>query len=85
MCEWCDHHGLSFNHEKTTTVMFHCAHKRDYSPELFMRKRHLQYSHKLTYLGIMFSKRLSLTDLIKSRVRKCKYLLNKAKNFVRKE
>ncbi len=75
VCEWGDHHGLTFNPDKTTTVIFHRGRKRDYSPELYMGGRKLQYLDKLTYLGIIFSKRLSWTDHIKSRVRKCTYLL----------
>ncbi len=35
--------------------------------------RQLHYSDKMTYLGIMFSKRLSWTDHIGSRVRKCTF------------
>ncbi len=85
VCEWGSHHGLTFNPEKTTTVMFHRGRKRDYSPELYMGGRKLKYSDKLTYLGITLSKRLSWTDHIKSRVRKCTYLLNKTKNLVGKE
>ena len=34
VCEWRDHHGLTFNPDKTTTVMFHHGRKQDYSPEL---------------------------------------------------
>ncbi len=79
------HHGLSFNSDKTTTMMFHRGRRRDYSPEIHMGGRQLQYSDKLTYLGITFSERLSWTEHIKSRVRKCTYLLNKAKNLVGKE
>ncbi len=43
VCEWGDHHGLTFNPDKTTTVMFHRGRKRDYSPELNMGGRQLQY------------------------------------------
>ncbi len=71
VCEWGDYHGLTFNPDKTTTVMFYRGRKCDYSPVLSMGGRKLQYSDKLTYLGITFSKRLSWTDHIKSRVRKC--------------
>ncbi len=39
----------------------------------------------MTYLGIMFSKRLCWTDHIKSRVHKCTYLLKKTKNLVGKK
>ena len=85
VCELGDYHGLTFNPDKTTTVMFHRGRKRDYSPELHMGGRKLQYTDKLTYLGITFSKRLSWTDHIKSRVRKSTYLLNKTKNLVGKE
>ena len=45
----------------------------------------LQYSDNMTYLGIKFRKRLTWTDHIKSRVRKCTFLLNKTKNLVSKE
>ncbi len=85
VCEWGDYLGLTFNPDKTTTVMFHRGRKRDYSPKLYMGGRQLQYSDKMTYLGITFSKRLSWTDHIKSRVRKCTFLLNKTKNLVGKE
>ncbi len=50
-----------------------------------MGGRKLQYLDKLPYLGIIFSKRLSWTDHIKSRVHKCTYLFNKTKNLVGKE
>ena len=71
--EWGDYNGLTFNSNKTTTVMFHRGRKRDYFPNLYMGGRQLQYSDKMTYLGIAFSKTLSWTDHIKSQVRKCTY------------
>ena len=77
VCECGDHRGLAFRVDKTTTVMFHRGCKGNYSPELNMGGRCLQYLHKMTYLGIMFRKRLSWTDHIKSRVRKCTYHLKK--------
>ncbi len=79
------HHGLTFNPDKTTTVMFNHCRKCDHSFVLDMGGRQLQCSDKMTYLGIMFSKRLSWTDHIKSRVCKCTYLLKKTKNMVGKE
>ncbi len=70
VCEWGDHHGLTFNPDKTTTVMLPRCRKRDYSPAFYMGRRQLQYLDRMTYLGITFSKRLNWTDHIKSRVRK---------------
>ncbi len=85
VCEWGDHYGLTFNTYKTTTVMFHRGRKCDHSPVLYQWGRHLQYLDKLTYLGIILSKRLSWTDRLKSRVCKCTYLLNKTKKLVGKK
>ena len=71
VCEWGDYHGLTFNPDKTTTMMFYRGgRKRDYSPELYMGGRKLQYSDKLIYLGITFSKRLSWMYHMISKVRK---------------
>ncbi len=38
----------------------------------------------MTYVGITFRKRLNWTDHLKSRVRKCTYLLNKTQGLVGK-
>ena len=36
VCEWGDYHGLTFNPDKTTTVIFHRGRKRDYTPNVYM-------------------------------------------------
>ena len=85
VCEWGNKHGLSFNPDKTTAVVFHRGRRVDYSPTLMMEGKELTYSDNLTYLGVTFNKRLSWTPHIKSRVKKCTYLLHKTKNLVGKE
>ncbi len=70
---------LQLRQNDDSDVMFHCGRKLEYSPELCMGGRRLQYSDKMTYLGIMFSKRLSWTNHIKSRVHQCTYLLHRPK------
>lgn len=79
---WGNSHGLSYNPEKTTILMFENGRKYKSEPILKMAGVALEYSQNLKYLGVTINKRLSWLPHVRERVAKCNALLNKVRHII---
>ncbi len=84
--DWSLKHGLKFNPQKTTVVMFNKARKfQTPQPKLYLGGTELFYSDSVKYLGVTIQKRLSWTTHLKDRTRKCFGLLQRLRTVVGRE
>ena len=83
---WSLGHGLNFNPNKTTVVMFNKARKHKITePKLYLGDTELSYSDTVKYLGVTLQKRLSWATHLRDRTRKCFGLLQRIRTVVGRE
>ena len=80
--DWGKNHGLLFNPGKTEVVMFSRSRRPVLEPSLKLDGKQLQYSDTIKYLGLTVHKRLTWTDHVKTKVKKCSQLLNRVRRVV---
>ena len=82
---WGERNGLVFNPDKTTVVNFERSRRTKHEPTIKMGGRVLTYSKDLKYLGVNLNKRLSSTNHVLEKAKKCNYLLHKVKGVIGQE
>ena len=83
LADWAQEHNLSFNADKTKAMVFTTRYKYE-KPVLTINGKAIEYVDSFKYLGIIFDKRLSWTEHIKTQAKKAKAALMVSKRMVGK-
>ena len=83
---WGNKHGLVFNPDKTSTVLFTKSRRwKEFEPKLKLSGKNLKYGESLIYLGLTIQKRLKWSEHIRKRIKMCNILLKKSRSVVGRE